>query len=233
MSGQTIVEALENAVSGYPTLEGRFPQVSGISFVFDPKRPPFSRVITELVQVADDWLDVKQMYSLCIKSYMYSGCDGFTMFKKCKVVVSSLYFHEKIRNYDPFDIVNVISFLLLSENQMGEDECPELGLTLQNHFRAIDVRMGKSKHSKHRQSLVTLSRRHSMVQMLESLELDGPTPMRRISLSNAPNPSTNPYLQHLQHQSLLRSSDASVRRANVSNICVHYYYYIMHTRYTQ
>lgn len=89
MSGQTIVEALENAVSGYPTLEGRFPQVSGISFVFDPKRPPFSRIITELVQVADDWLDVGQMYSLCIKSYMYSGCDGFTMFKKSKVVVSS------------------------------------------------------------------------------------------------------------------------------------------------
>lgn len=107
--------------------------------------------------------------------------------------------------------------LFVSENQMGEDECPELGLTLQNHFRAIDVRMGKSKHSKHRQSLVTLSRRHSMVQMLESLELDGPTPMRRISLSNAPNPSTNLYLHHLQHQSSLRSMDASVRRANVSN----------------
>lgn len=101
---------------------------------------------------------------------------------------------------------------------MGEDECPELGLTLQNHFRAIDVRMGKSKHSKHRQSLVTLSRRHSMVQMLETLDLDGPTPMRRISLSNTPNanPSTNPYLHHLQHQSSLRTMDASVRRANVS-----------------
>lgn len=101
--------------------------------------------------------------------------------------------------------------------QMGEDECPELGLTLQNHFRAIDVRMGKSKHSKHRQSLVTLSRRHSMVQMLDNLELDGPTPMRRISLTTAPsiNSSTNHHLHHLHHQSA-RSIDASVRRANVS-----------------
>lgn len=183
VSGQTIVDALENAVSAYPMLEGRFPQVSGISFVFDPNRPPYSRVITELVQVADDWLDVKQMYSLCIKSYLHSGCDGFTMFKTAKVI-------------------------------MGEDECPELGLTLQNHFRAIDVRLGKSKHSKHRQSLVTLSRRHSMVQMLETLDLDGPTPMRRISLSNVPNSNqtTNPYLHHLQSQ--LRPMDASVRRAN-------------------
>lgn len=54
---------------------------------------------------------------------------------------------------------------------MSEEECPELGLTLQNHFRAIDVRMGRSKHSKHRQSLISLSRRHSMVQMLENLEI--------------------------------------------------------------
>lgn len=97
---------------------------------------------------------------------------------------------------------------------MREDECPELGLTLQNHFRAIDVRMGKSRHSKHRQSLVTLSRRHSMVQMLENLELDGPTPMRRISLSNT---NTNSHHQH-QHHHQPRSIDASIKRANVSVI---------------
>lgn len=70
---------------------------------------------------------------------------------------------------------------------MDEDSCPELGLSIQNHFKAIDVRMGKAKHSKHRQSLVTLSRRHSMVQMLDNLELDGPTPIRRISLCKAPD----------------------------------------------
>jgi hypothetical protein len=53
------------------------------------------------------------------------------------------------------------------------------GLAIQNHFKAIDLKMGKTgRHSKHRQSLVTLSRRHSMVQMLENLELDGPCPLR-------------------------------------------------------
>lgn len=88
VSGQVILDALENAVSAYPKLEGRFPQVSGVSFVFDATKPPYSRVISELVQVADEWLDVKQNYSLCVKSYMYSGCDGFTMFKNAKVLVS-------------------------------------------------------------------------------------------------------------------------------------------------
>lgn len=88
VNGQVILDALENAVSGYPKLEGRFPQVSGISFVFDPNATPYQRVISELVQVADDWLDTKANYSLCVKSYMHGGCDGFTMFRNAKVIVS-------------------------------------------------------------------------------------------------------------------------------------------------
>lgn len=87
VSGQTIVDALDNAVSAYPKHEGRFVQVSGISFVFDPTKSPNSRVVPELVQIADEWLDLKQNYSLCIKSYMHGGCDGFTMFKDAKVIV--------------------------------------------------------------------------------------------------------------------------------------------------
>ncbi|TMW42778.1 hypothetical protein DOY81_012142 [Sarcophaga bullata] len=65
---------------------------------------------------------------------------------------------------------------------MDDDSCPELGLTVQNHFKAINLRTGKGgHHTKHRQSLVTLSRRHSMVQMLDNLELDGPSPIRKLS----------------------------------------------------
>jgi 5'-nucleotidase len=66
---------------------------------------------------------------------------------------------------------------------MDEDSCPELALAIQNHFKAIEVRMGKKKHSRHRQSLISLSRRHSMIQMFDSIDLDGPSPMRRISIS--------------------------------------------------
>ncbi|KOB51804.1 putative 5'-nucleotidase, partial [Operophtera brumata] len=33
-----------------------------------------------------------------------------------------------------------------------------IGMAIQNHFAAINVRTGKSRPSKHRQSLVTLSR---------------------------------------------------------------------------
>lgn len=206
VTGQVILDALQNAVSAYPKMEGRFPQVSGVSFVFDPrKQPPETRVIPELVQVADEWLDVKQNYSLCVKSYMHGGCDGFSMFKDAKVLVSrlwqsSLWFRSLM--------------ILLISLQMSVEECPELGLTLQNHFRAIDVRLGKTKHSKHRQSLITLSRRHSMVQMLDNIELDGPTPVRRISISNT-NPNSHISHHNHHHHPSTRSIDASMKRANV------------------
>lgn len=67
---------------------------------------------------------------------------------------------------------------------MDEDATPEIGLAIQNHFKAIDAKVG-GRHSKHRQSLVTLSRRHSMIQMLDNLDLDGPSPVRKISIQKS------------------------------------------------
>lgn len=75
VSGKDLLDALENAVSAYPKLEGRFPQVSGVSFVFNPTKPPGCRIEPQLVQIADEWLNLDQMYSLCIKSYMYGKIE--------------------------------------------------------------------------------------------------------------------------------------------------------------
>lgn len=154
MTGKALLEALENAVSAYPKLEGRFIQVAGISFAFDPTKPPMQRVEKTLVCIADEWLNLDQKYAVCVKAYMHGGCDGFTMLADCPILMDS-------------------------------EATPEIGLAIQNHFKAIDVKMGKGRHSKHRQSLVTLSRRHSMIQMLDNLELDGPSPVRRISIQKS------------------------------------------------
>lgn len=87
VEGSVILAALENSVAMYPKLEGRFPQVAGISFVFDPERPAGNRVEPRLVQVGDEWIKADQKYSLCIKSYMFGGCDGYSMFKGARVLV--------------------------------------------------------------------------------------------------------------------------------------------------
>uniref|UniRef100_A0A1B6K7N1 5'-Nucleotidase C-terminal domain-containing protein n=2 Tax=Homalodisca liturata TaxID=320908 RepID=A0A1B6K7N1_9HEMI len=156
VSGSGVLNALENGVCQYPKLEGRFPQVAGVSFAFDPELPPGSRVDPQLVRIGDEYLVPTQQYRLATKAYLHTGCDGYTIFKDAPVLVD-------------------------------EDECPELGLAIQNHFEAIKMRLGKTKRtSKHRQSLVTLSRRHSLVKMLDSNELDGPPPLRRASTIETP-----------------------------------------------
>lgn len=58
--GGDLLEALENGVSQHPRLEGRFPQVSGIAFAFDPSAPPMRRVQHSSVTVAGRPLDLER-----------------------------------------------------------------------------------------------------------------------------------------------------------------------------
>lgn len=87
VGGKTLFDALENGVSAYPKLEGRFPQVSGVSFTFNPELPAGKRVEQRLVRIGDEWLDLDETYALCVKAYMHGGCDGYTMFKNCPVLM--------------------------------------------------------------------------------------------------------------------------------------------------
>ena len=57
VSGDQIIEALENGVSQYPKLEGRFPQVSGLTFGFDPTLTPGCRVDQSSITIGGEHLD--------------------------------------------------------------------------------------------------------------------------------------------------------------------------------
>ncbi len=52
LSGHTLIEALENGVSKYPSLDGRWPMVSNIKFSFDPSLPPGSRIIRDSIRIS-------------------------------------------------------------------------------------------------------------------------------------------------------------------------------------
>lgn len=75
VKGKAIHDALENAVSKYPALEGRFPQVSGISLVFDPSKH-VGRRCSE-IKVCGQPLDYEKDYSMATREYMVRGKDGF------------------------------------------------------------------------------------------------------------------------------------------------------------
>lgn len=79
LQGKHIVAALENAVGKYPALEGRFPQVSNIKFMFDPSKPEGSRCSD--IRIGEKPVDMEKEYTLASRDYMIHGRDGFTSLK--------------------------------------------------------------------------------------------------------------------------------------------------------
>ncbi len=75
VTGAALLAALENSVCAYPALEGRFPQVSNISFEFDPSLPPQHRI--KWTRVGGEPVDLEKKYVLVTRGYMGRGKDGF------------------------------------------------------------------------------------------------------------------------------------------------------------
>lgn len=71
VTGKQIWDALENGVSNYPALEGRFPQVSNIKFETDYSKPPHSRI--QSAEIGNEPLDEAREYVLATRGYMGRG----------------------------------------------------------------------------------------------------------------------------------------------------------------
>jgi 2',3'-cyclic-nucleotide 2'-phosphodiesterase (5'-nucleotidase family) len=81
VSGATLRAALENGVSlsNEDARPGRFPQVSGLRFTFDPSRPKGQRVLE--VTVGGKPLREDAKYTLTTLKFLAGGKDGYTMLK--------------------------------------------------------------------------------------------------------------------------------------------------------
>ncbi|KAJ5321644.1 5'-Nucleotidase/apyrase [Penicillium brevicompactum] len=74
--GHALLAALENGVSQLPALEGRFSQVSNISYGFKLEAPSGSRIT--FARVGGQPLDLERDYVVATRGYMARGKDGFT-----------------------------------------------------------------------------------------------------------------------------------------------------------
>jgi 5'-nucleotidase len=91
--GADVVAALENGVSRIVVengavvragANGRFPQVSGIRFTFDPTQPAGSRVVSVEVLGEDGAyspIDLEAVYTLVSNDFVRTGGDGYAMFR--------------------------------------------------------------------------------------------------------------------------------------------------------
>lgn len=110
LKGSYIKEALENGVSKIEEGAGRFPQVAGIKYTFDPSKPVGERIVA--VEMADGSpLEMEKIYGVATNNYMRGGGDGYKVFAEhglnaydygpgLEVVVAD-YLAEK-GDYQPF-----------------------------------------------------------------------------------------------------------------------------------
>jgi 5'-nucleotidase/UDP-sugar diphosphatase len=79
VTGATVIAALENGVSQIEEGAGRFPQVSGMTFVVDASMPAGERVSDVMVGGAP--IDMEKVYGVVSNNYVRNGGDGYKMFK--------------------------------------------------------------------------------------------------------------------------------------------------------
>src|SRR5262249_43505683 len=87
LSGADLLAALENSVSQVEAKAGRFPQVSGLRLVYDPRKPAGSRVVE--VQVGGKPLDPAATYRVATIDYMLKGGDGYSSLSKGKALIDA------------------------------------------------------------------------------------------------------------------------------------------------
>ncbi len=83
VTGATILAALENGVSQLEDGAGRFPQVAGLKYTFDPAAAAGARVSEVMVLVGGDaWgpIDPAAVYKVVSNNYVRGGGDGYKMF---------------------------------------------------------------------------------------------------------------------------------------------------------
>ena len=83
IKGAGLMAALENGVSEVEEGAGRFPQVAGLTYQWDPSQAANAGRITEVMVNKDGAmvpLDMNEVYSVVTNNYVRGGGDGYKMF---------------------------------------------------------------------------------------------------------------------------------------------------------
>ncbi|WP_199615890.1 5'-nucleotidase C-terminal domain-containing protein [Paenibacillus alkalitolerans] len=85
VTGETVLQALENGVSGVDRLAGGFLQVSGLSYTYDADKPAGERIAEANINAQPIKKDA--VYKLALSNFMYAGGDNYSMFENAQTVV--------------------------------------------------------------------------------------------------------------------------------------------------
>ena len=127
LDGKQLLHCIENSVSGWPKMEGRFVQVSGLKYEFDGAKEPFARVTDGSVMIGDTIsgfvpLDAARKYSVGALDFAAKGNEGFTAFLEGNVL-------------------------------WDEEVCTPLGTLMRNNLTALEV-LNNSSFAKRAESKI-------------------------------------------------------------------------------
>ncbi|MEM7613527.1 MAG: bifunctional metallophosphatase/5'-nucleotidase [Pseudomonadota bacterium] len=86
ITGAQIVAALENGVSQVEAGSGRFPQIAGMRFVWDPAQAPGARIVEVMVKAdgGSEPIDPEAVYGVVSSNFVRGGGDGYAMFTQAE-----------------------------------------------------------------------------------------------------------------------------------------------------
>jgi 5'-nucleotidase len=91
VTGKLLRTILEHGVArsgGEENEPGRFPQISGMSYVYDAKKPAGQRIVS--VSVGGKPLDAEKTYTVATSDFLVSrGGDGYVMLKEAKLLTNA------------------------------------------------------------------------------------------------------------------------------------------------
>ena len=91
VAGKLLKQVLEHGVARSGPNEdnepGRFPQVSGLRFEYDVKKPVGSRIVS--VTIGGQPLDEAKTYTLATSDFLVQGGDGYVMLKEAKPLTTA------------------------------------------------------------------------------------------------------------------------------------------------
>ena len=89
VTGEQLLTAIENGVSQVEDVAGRFPQVSGMRYTFDPSKPANGGRVTS-IEIDEDgsWkpLDLNKMYGMVSNNFIRGGGDGYKVFRSASEI---------------------------------------------------------------------------------------------------------------------------------------------------
>jgi 5'-nucleotidase len=109
LTGTDLLAALENGASRWEFGDGRFAQVAGMRYSFDPEQPAGHRILSAELQNADGSftpVDPDEIYIIVTNDFLRRGGDGYTMFRDNAI--------------DPYDTWAVMADSVIEYIQMPE-----------------------------------------------------------------------------------------------------------------